>query len=46
MFLTLIGGGNLRGLEVTFKWMEFIFCENRSAGSREEERGHTGFVEM
>jgi hypothetical protein len=25
---------------------EFIFCENRLAVSREEERGHTGFVEM
>jgi hypothetical protein len=36
----------LRELGVTFKWSMFIFSENRSAGSRDEESGHTGFMEF
>ena len=31
---------------MTFKCMRFIFSENLSAGSRDEESGHTGCMEM
>ena len=36
----------LTALGVTCKWMMFIFSENCSVGSREEGRGHTGFMEI
>ena len=36
----------LTALGVIFTWMRFIFIENLSAGSRHEESGHTGFMEI
>jgi hypothetical protein len=36
----------LTGLGVTFKRIRFIYRENGSAVSREDESGHTSFMEI